>query len=277
MKKILLFSTVALSSMFFACSSDDSSTPTEDNSQPKKRVVVAVLDNEGNVLNAQSADANTTKDYVIAGSGFQHRVLIEDFTGAWCGWCPRVTQSIEDLEKTDHDKIIGIGLHNGDKFAFTPHENNLYTAIANKIGVDISKGRSFPFAVLNRAEQWEAATSNTMKTNQALALAKNNSEIGIKISSELGDTSGKINVSLKFNASYSDLKYVVYVVEDNLILAQENYTSNFGGKGKKKEFVHNGVVKAVNDVNGVTVTNSTSGSEFSSGDISVTYKKFENK
>lgn len=276
MKKILLFSTIAFSSIFFACSSDDNSPKTEeDSSQPKKRVVVAVLDSEGTVLNAQTANANTTKDYVMAGSGYQHRVLIEDFTGAWCGWCPRVTFSIEELAKTSNDKIVAVALHNQDKFAFTPHENNLYVATANKIGVDISKGRSFPFATLNRVQQWNGGT-NTMNANQVLALTKESSPIGIKISSELGDTSGKINVSLKFNESYKDLKYVVYVVEDNLILAQENYTTNYGGKGKKKDFVHNDVAKAVNNVLGENVTNSSSGAEFTSGDINVTYKKFEN-
>lgn len=278
MKKLLLLSSVALSGIFFACSSGDDTTPKteEDSSQPKKRVVVAVLDGEGNVLNAQTADANTTKDYVTVGSGYQHRVLIEDFTGGWCGWCPRVTHSIEELEKTNNDKIIGVALHNGDKFAFTPHENNLYVAIANKIGFDISKGRSFPFAVGNRAELWSASSANTMNNNQILAMAKESSSIGIKISSELGDTSGKINVSLKFNQAYTNLKYVVYVVEDNLIATQENYTSNFGGKGKKKDFVHNAVVKAVNNVLGETVSNSGNGSEFNSGEISLTYKKFEN-
>lgn len=276
MKKLLLLSTIAFLSMFTACSSDDSSPKTEeDSSQPKKRVVVAVLDNQGSVLNVQTANANTTKDYVTAGSGYQHRVLIEDFTGAWCGWCPRVTFSIEELVKTNNDKIVAVALHNQDKFAFTPHENNLYVAIANKIGVDISKGRSFPFATLNRTARWNGGT-NTMNEGQVLALSKPSSPIGIKIASELGDTSGKINVSLKFNEDYTNLKYVVYVVEDNLILAQENYTTNYGGKGKKKDFVHNDVVKAVNNVLGENVTNSTSGSEFNSGEINFTYKKFEN-
>lgn len=274
MKKIFLFGTIALSGLFVACSSSDDS-PKEEGSQPKKRVVVAVLDADGNVLNAQTADANTTKDYVIAGSGYQHRVLIEDFTGGWCGWCPRVTFSIEELVKSNNDKVVAVALHNGDKFAFSPHERTLSNALWAKFGIP-SDERGYPFAVLNRTEQWKAATNNTMNTNQALSLNKTSSDIGIKISSELGDTSGKINVSLKFNETYTNLKYVVYVVEDNLVLSQENYTSNYGGKGKKPEFIHNDVAKATNDVSGVSISNSSKGSEFNSGDISVSYKKFEN-
>lgn len=281
MKKLLFLSAIAFSSMFTACSSDDSSPKTEeDSSQPKKRVVVAVLDNEGNVLNAQTADANTTKDYVVAGAGYQHRVLIEDFTGAWCGWCPRVSFSIEELVKSNNDKVVAVALHNNDKFALNPHQATLSEMLWLKYGYpadpkpDDEIKRGYPFASLNRTAEWKAATSNTMNTNQVLALNKASSNIGIKISSELGDTSGKVNVSLKFNESYTNLKYVVYVVEDNLVLSQENYTTNYGGKGKKKDFVHYDVAKAVNNVNGVNVTTSSNGSEFNSGEISLTYKKF---
>ena len=282
MKKIFLFSSIVLSSAFFACSSDDntSSTPTEDPTLPKKRIVVAVLDNEGNVLNAQTANANTTKDYVTAESGFQHKVLIEDFTGAWCGWCPRVSSSIEELVENNEDKIVAVALHNNDKFALNPHQAILSETLWLKYGYpanpkpDDKIKRGYPFASLNRTAEWKAASNNKMNMNQATALAKPSSNIGIKIASELGDTSGKINVSLKFKESYTNLKYVVYVVEDNLILAQENYTTNYGGKGKKSDFVHKDVAIAVNNVDGSVVSNSTKDSEFNSGEISVTYKKF---
>src|SRR5690606_5774879 len=107
--------------------------------------------------------------------------------------------------------------------------------------------RGYPFAVLNRSEQWDAKSGNAMKTDQVLALAKASSEVGIKISSELGTTSGKINVSFKFaDGAPTELKYVVYVVEDGIVLKQSNYTSNYGGKGNKNDFVHNEVAKAVN-------------------------------
>lgn len=271
MKKLLLLVGFAFVAISTSCSSNDDDKKTEEVAKTNLRVVVAVLDKDGNALNVQSADANKTKDYVTAGSGYQHRVLIEDFTGAWCGWCPRVSHSIEELEKSDNDKIVAVALHNGDKFVFSPHEGNLSNALWTKFQAT-SKG--YPFAVLNRNVEWNATSGNLMNLTQAKNLAKASSDIGIKISSELGDTSGKVNVSLKFNADYSDLKYVVYVLEDNLILAQENYTTNYGGKGKKAEFVHNAVAKAVNNINGEAVTNSSKGSEFNSSELSFTYKKF---
>lgn len=258
-------------------SSDDSPKKEEENQSQKMKVVVAVLNANGDAINVQQADANTTKDYVMVGSKFQHRVLIEDFTGAWCGWCPRVTFSIEELEKSNGDKIVPVALHNGDKFAFSPHEGTLSNALWEKFGIP-SNQRGYPFAVLNRSAEWEAASGNAMKTAQALALAKNDSEIGIKIASSLTETSGKINVSFKFaDGVPTDLKYVVYVLQDGVVLKQSNYTSNYGGKGNKPDFVHNAIAKALNgDVMGTAIPSDkiVVGQEYTPGEINVTYKNF---
>lgn len=257
------------------CSSDETSKE-ETTEKSKLKVVVAVLNANGEAINVQQAEANTTKDYVMVGTKFQHKVLIEDFTGAWCGWCPRVTFSIEELEKANADKFVPVALHNGDKMAFAP-QSTLSTALWEKFGIP-SNQRGYPFAVLNRAEEWEAASGNAMKPAQATALVKADSEVGIKISSNLADTSGKINVSFKFaNGIATDLKYVVYVVQDGIVLKQSNYTTNFGGKGDKPDFVHNAVAKAINgDVMGTVIPADkiVAGSEYSADEISVTYKKF---
>lgn len=277
MKKLLFLSTIALGGLVMGCSSSDDSSKEEENQSQKMKVVVAVLNANGDVINVQQADANKTKDYVMVGTKFQHRVLIEDFTGAWCGWCPRVTFSIEELEKNNGDKIVPVALHNGDKFAFSPHERTLSTALWEKFGIP-SNQRGYPFAVLNRSAEWEAASGNAMKTAQALALAKTDSEVGIKIASSLTETSGKINVSFKFaDGIAKDLKYVVYVLQDGVVLTQSNYTTNFGGKGNKPDFVHNAIAKALNgDVMGSAIPSDkiVVGQEYTPGEINVTYKNF---
>lgn len=57
-------------------------------------------------------------------AGGTQRVMIEDFTGTWCQWCPGGIQSIEDLIGIHGDKIIPIAVHNGDLMA-TTHEQKL--------------------------------------------------------------------------------------------------------------------------------------------------------
>ncbi len=277
MKKVFLslaaLATVALSSV--SCNgTDDPGTTVTPNPTENMRVIVAVLDSEGNVLNAQDAKAGVTKDYVMVGTSFQHRVLIEDFTGAWCGWCPRVTFSIENItHSANAEKIVAAALHNGDKLRFSPHEATLSNALWTKFGYATNQ-RGYPFAVLNRNAVWNAVSGNRMNENQAINLAQTSSPIGIKIESNLGETSGTVNVSFKFNQEYTGLKYVVYVVQDGIVLKQSNYTTNYNGPGTNNEFVHNDVVKATNNVLGVDITSSASGSEFQTGNLEFTYKKF---
>ncbi len=254
-------------------------TPTTDTPGPTEsnmRVIVAVFDNNGNALNVQDADGNTTKDYVMAGAGYQHRVLIEDFTGAWCGWCPRVSHSIETLETENNDKIVAVALHNGDKLAFSK-QGVLGNSLWEKFGVPTNQ-RGYPFAVINREVEWQAVNGNNMNLNQVLSKAAASSNIGIKITSNLESTSGSVNVSFKFAASYtSELKYVVYIVQDGIVLAQENYTTNYGGAGKKPNFIHNSVAKATTgDIFGVVIPSdqTSTGNEFNTGQLNITYKKF---
>lgn len=42
------------------------------------------------------------------------KVVIEEGTGTWCGWCPRGAVGMELLENNYHENFIGIAIHNGD-------------------------------------------------------------------------------------------------------------------------------------------------------------------
>lgn len=42
----------------------------------------------------------------------KRRVVIEDHTGAWCGWCTRGTQSLRDMVEEFGDDVIAVQIHN---------------------------------------------------------------------------------------------------------------------------------------------------------------------
>lgn len=65
-----------------------------------------------------------------------HRPLVEEFTGLWCGWCPRGWLGMEMLGEKFGDDVVIICYHNGDGMAVT-----------NTYPVDFS---GFPNAALNR-------------------------------------------------------------------------------------------------------------------------------
>ena len=66
-------------------------------------------------------------------------VVIEEFTGTWCGWCPRGAVAMDLLEKQCGDDYIGIAVHNSD-----PMELEDYYDVLDHF-VD-----GFPCAAVNR-------------------------------------------------------------------------------------------------------------------------------
>ena len=64
------------------------------------------------IVNVGAENVGPVHDSITSGY-FTKRVLIEDYTGTWCGNCTRVALAIERvLAKTDRAEIVAI--HNGD-------------------------------------------------------------------------------------------------------------------------------------------------------------------
>ena len=171
----------------------------------------------------------------IASTYFKHKVLIEDFTGTWCGWCTRIMYAIELVEAQTHN-AIPVAIHNNDEFEFTgrvPLEDFLQIEGA------------YPFASLNRTTIWTPLQHQNI--NQPVSMIQSMSPVGIKINSNLGASSGTVDVSFSFKEDVSgNLKYVVYVLENGLTADQKNYyNALYGGNVTLYDFTHNHVLRGV--------------------------------
>ena len=69
----------------------------------------------------------------------QRNVVMEEFTGTWCGWCPRGMVAIDLLNEEYGDMFIPIAVHSGDNM-----EHATYAPLINQFA------GSFPSSVLNR-------------------------------------------------------------------------------------------------------------------------------
>lgn len=171
----------------------------------------------------------------ITSTYFKHKVLIEDFTGTWCGWCTRIMYAIELVEAQTHN-AIAVAIHNNDEFDYSgrmPLENFLQIEGA------------YPFASLNRTTIWMPLQHQ--RIDQPISMIEPMSPVGIKINSNLGTSSGTVDVSFSFKEDISgDLRYVIYILENGLIANQKNYYSNlYGGNETLYDFVHNHVLIGV--------------------------------
>ncbi|MBA5793669.1 Omp28-related outer membrane protein [Flavobacterium sp. xlx-214] len=219
---------------------------------------------------------NEDPSVLIKGSGekFKHRVAAEDFTGAWCVYCPRVSYAIDESEKVNGDKFVASGLHIGDLSASSqyhdPYNYSPVTALEKALKVT-----GYPTAYINRDKKWKGPENNNI--NYPLELYKTTSSVGIKVESTLGASSGTAKVSLKFGEDIKQqLKYVVYVQEDGLVYRQANGTSLYGndtGKGRwEMNFVHNNVVRAGTEIMGTDIAkDKVTNSEINLDNLSFNY------
>ena len=53
-----------------------------------------------------------------------HRVLVEEYTGTWCGWCTRGLVAMNLLAETFGNDFIGVAYHNGDPMEITTNYPN---------------------------------------------------------------------------------------------------------------------------------------------------------
>lgn len=173
---------------------------------------------------------------------FTKRILIEDFTGTWCGYCPRVMYALENLANQTEDMVM-IGIHrfqksNPSAYGYDPYTYNA-SVLENQVGLS-----GYPFAMLDRDASWKYPEPSNL--SQAYQYIGSNADVGIKMTSNLNGGNLDLDVDIKFLKDFTaeNLKLVVYVLEDGIIHDQVNYTSYFGGVSIIKNYEHNHVLRA---------------------------------
>ncbi|UPQ78402.1 Omp28-related outer membrane protein [Flavobacterium azooxidireducens] len=171
---------------------------------------------------------------------FVKRVLIEDYTGTWCGNCPRVNHAVE-LAYAQTDKIVTVGIHrsssnpadaNYDPYNFDSSE---LEAILNMSG--------YPKALLNRMTRWQPLEQNNV--TQVINLTQGeNPKLGLAMDVSIVGSTINLDTKVKFSKDFSNLKLVVYVLENGLTYDQVNYTNFYTGPGTISNFLHDHVLKA---------------------------------
>ena len=180
-------------------------------------------------------------------SSFSKKAVVEDFTGTWCGYCPRLSYAASLVEEQT-DKVFVVGVHNRDQMA-----NSFGSALEGEFSIS-----GFPTAYIDRANRWQG------NIEQALNAAEGTVNVGLAIESSLTGSVLDFKVYQGFLENMTDVKLVVYVLEDGILANQINYTSYYGGVGSSGvstivDFEHNGVLRyAATDVMGDPTT-STAG------------------
>ncbi len=185
---------------------------------------------------------------------FVKRVLIEDYTGTWCGYCPRVAHAIE-LVQAQTDKAVTVAIHrptsNQSSLNYDPYN---YDASELEALLDAA---GYPKGYLNRMTLWTVPEPNNIA--QAISLTQGvNPKLGLAMTSTVENGNISLDVNVKFGKDFNNIRLVVYVLENGLIYEQHNYTEYYGGVDVIEEFDHNHVLRAcLTPILGEAITGNT--------------------
>lgn len=167
-------------------------------------------------------------------------LVLEDYTGTWCGYCPGVLEAIDQvMEETEYVSVVAIH-KTSYSFADPMHFDELPT-LESEFDV-----QGFPSARLNRKEKWIRPYPHA----QAMVYPGQETDRSIRIDSKLRGDNLKIDVDVVFeNGSEGSDKIVVYLTENGIIHDQINYYDDdpespyFEAGNPIPDFEHNNVLR----------------------------------
>lgn len=177
-------------------------------------------------------------------------VLIEDFTGQNCVYCPNGTEVIEGLIKQyGENNIIAVGIHSGPLgFKGNSKFVGLKTDIADEY-YNYWKITSQPSAVINRSTTLSDYT--TWGAIVATEIQKT-AKLNLEVENSYDDESRKLTIDVTAYGTdgNTDGKLSVWLVEDGIKAYQKNLS------GYNYDYIHNHVFRAniTSDIWGDAIT-----------------------
>ena len=187
--------------------------------------------------NYSGKTATTTVNFVDGPStSFTKRVLIEDYTGTWCGYCPRVAEGI-DLVMDQTEFAVPVAIHRGSQGS-DPYHFAGANALESMIGLT-----GYPDARLNRLTEWSYPEPSNV--SQVISFTQGTApKVGLAMTATVSGGNVTLTVNAMFGKTMTGTKLVVYALENGLIYNQVNYTEYYGGGSTIVGFEHNHVLRA---------------------------------
>ncbi len=141
-----------------------------------------------------------------APTSFTQKVLVEEFTGEWCGYCPDGARILRILKQNHPDLVYAIGNHDGD-----PFETTTTSFYISKFNVAF-----FPSGTVQRSKQngeyaigrydWESVVNSKLAET---------AQVGLKIETTLNGN--MLNIKVKYAGTQDiDSRLTVSIIEDDV-------------------------------------------------------------
>ena len=178
-------------------------------------------------------------------SPFSQKIIVEDYTGTWCGHCPRVGIKLEDYVTNGHPNCLVISNHgpSNDPYTFSNHGS-----LANAFNVT-----GYPAVWVDRDFVW---SENTVQLDQRFTNRR--PPLGIALQTNITGNTINVTTKVKFDVTTAvNLRLVVYLLQDGQVYPQVNY-NYYSLPNPIPGYVHNGILRrTATDLYGDGITTSS--------------------
>ncbi len=171
----------------------------------------------------------------------KRNVVIEDYTGTWCGYCLDALVAIDHAKELTPNLSI-VAIHKTAISIPDPMDFAQIQDLQNEFNVP----NSFPQTQLNRTEAW----NDPYDFSAVTSIAGSETNLSIAINSQINGSNLSVDVKVVYeNGSEPGDKLVVYLIESGVIADQANYFNNvvghpYQGYGNPiPNFVHNDALR----------------------------------
>ena len=183
-----------------------------------EKTITVTIANVNGGADADMTNNSGSKSFNSISQASTKKVIIEEGTGTWCGWCPRGAVAMDQMFQTHPTDFIGIAVHNGDPMTVTAYDGG-------------ASFGGFPGCNVDRALLDQSVSAGLFENYYQ-------QRIGLAVPAALsmtvtGTTSKTINVSATFRTVFASANYRlgVIIVEDNVTgtAAGYNQTNYYAG------------------------------------------------
>jgi len=207
-------------------------------------------------INGVNVDERTCNDQICmnlfsrTGNSGTRTVLLEEFTGTWCGWCPDGVIVYEDIIAANPNDVVVVSVHDGDAMEFTDGIRSGFNVSAYPNGMVDRKVFAGEVDEPHSRGAWDANVQSQIGSYTP-------ADVSI---SHVYDSSSRqitLNVTSVFtDYAAGDMRFVAMIVEDSIVgtgtgYNQVNYLNTsaghpyFGAGDPIVGFVHNHVLRAL--------------------------------
>lgn len=153
------------------------------------------------------------------------RLVVEEGTGTWCGYCPEGIVGMAEMTKKYPDTFIGIAVHKKDEFTASSYNGLTFSA--------------YPNCYVNRVRNSEMKPSFVVLESVYKKITAVSPKVGVGVSAQFTDESKTKIKATAYTTFYSDMKGMSYrisfVLTESGVMAQQanNYA---GGKAEMGGF-----------------------------------------